>query len=112
MRRWGGLGYWVTVGLMMAMLCAPAGAALAQGPSAQQAAMTHVVARGENLYRIGLRYGVSVQALAWANGLRNPNAVYAGQRLVIPNRVGANPPASTPAPQQPGPAVGSCKEIV
>ena len=73
--------------------------------------MTHVVARGENLYRISLRYGVSVQALMWANGLRNPNAVYAGQRLVIPNRVGANPPAPTPAPQ-PGPGGDTGKEIV
>ena len=134
MRRLVGLGHWMTIGLMMAMLFAPTGAALAQGgtrpaaplmsnvpvapppyapqdPSVQEGAATHVVARGENLYRIGLRYGVSVQALMWANGLRNPNTVYAGQRLVIPNRSGATPPVPTPVPQ-PGPGGGAGKEIV
>jgi lipoprotein-anchoring transpeptidase ErfK/SrfK len=82
-----------------------------QGPTVQTGATTHVVARGENLYRIGLRYGVSVQALVWANGLRNANTVYAGQRLVIPNQTGVIPPAPTPAPQ-PGPGTGAGKEIV
>ncbi len=46
--------------------------ALAQGDS-------HVVQRGETLYRIALRYGVSVDALAQNNGLANPNQIYAGQ---------------------------------
>ncbi|MEA3408395.1 MAG: LysM domain-containing protein [Chloroflexota bacterium] len=44
----------------------------------------HVVKRGETLYSIARRYGVSVEALAHANGLRTPNTIYAGQRLVIP----------------------------
>ncbi len=46
----------------------------------------HVVQRGENLFRIALRYGMSYQALAAANGIANPNRVYVGQRLVIPGR--------------------------
>ncbi|HLA44321.1 MAG TPA: LysM domain-containing protein, partial [Aggregatilineales bacterium] len=37
-----------------------------------QTAATHVVQPGENLYRIALRYGVSVQAIAQANGIANP----------------------------------------
>ena len=44
----------------------------------------HIVQRGENLYRIGLRYGVSVQAIAQANGIINPNQIFVGQKLIIP----------------------------
>jgi len=45
---------------------------------------THVVQPGENLYRIALLYGVTWDAIARANGLWNPNLIYAGQVLVIP----------------------------
>jgi LysM repeat protein len=44
----------------------------------------HVVQRGENLFRIGLKYGVSVAALQTANGLTG-NTIYVGQRLTLPN---------------------------
>lgn len=44
----------------------------------------HVVQAGENLFRISLRYGVSMQAIADANGIVNFNLIYAGQRLIIP----------------------------
>ena len=67
-------------------------------PSVQEGATTHSVAPGENLYRIGLRYGVNVQALAWANGLNNTHLIYVGQKLVIPNRPDASA-SPTPAPQ-------------
>lgn len=50
----------------------------------------HVVQRGENLSSIAQRYGVSMAALAQANGISNPNLVYTGQRLVIPGAGGAN----------------------
>jgi LysM repeat protein len=56
----------------------------------------HVVQRGENLFRIALRYGVTYQALAAANGVANPNRVYVGQRLVIPGH-GSTPPALAPS---------------
>lgn len=45
---------------------------------------THTVVAGENLYRIALRYGVTLQALADANGIANVNRIFAGQVLVIP----------------------------
>jgi lipoprotein-anchoring transpeptidase ErfK/SrfK len=89
-----------------------------QGPGVQDGAMTHVVAPGENLFRISLRYGLTVQALMWANGLSNPHLVYVGQRLVIPNRSGApvpQPPTPQPGPgvpSSPPPASGTGKEIV
>jgi LysM repeat protein len=44
---------------------------------------THIVQRGENLFRIGLRYGTTAAALRAANGL-NGNLIYVGQVLVIP----------------------------
>jgi LysM repeat protein len=43
-----------------------------------------VVLAGENLTVIARRYGVSVQALAAANGITDLDTIYVGQRLVIP----------------------------
>lgn len=45
---------------------------------------THIVAPGENLFRIGLQYGVSWQALAAFNGLTDADQITAGQELLIP----------------------------
>jgi LysM repeat protein len=45
--------------------------------------VTHVVQRGENLFRIALRYGTTVQAIASANGIANPARIYVGQKLII-----------------------------
>jgi len=52
---------------------------------------THTVQRGENLFRIALRYGTTVQAIASANGIANPALIYVGQVLTIP--VGGQPPS-------------------
>lgn len=62
--------------------------------------VTYVVQPGDNLFRIGLRFGVSAQEIARANGILNPNFVYAGQVLVIPRRGGQQPqqPSLTPTP--------------
>lgn len=49
----------------------------------------HVVKRGETLTRIAARYGVSMTDIIKANGIRNPNRIFVGQRLCIP---GAPPP--------------------
>lgn len=46
--------------------------------------LTHVVQRGENLFRIALRYNVTVERLMQANQLINPNLIFAGQALIIP----------------------------
>lgn len=45
--------------------------------------MTHVVALGDNLYRIALRYKTSVSALSAANQIADPNRIYVGQTLRI-----------------------------
>ena len=44
----------------------------------------HNVALGENLYRISLRYEVSMWAIAEANNITNLNYIRAGQVLCIP----------------------------
>ncbi len=56
----------------------------------------HVIQRGENLFRISLRYGVTMASIAALNGITNFNLIYAGQRLTIPAREStANATAST-----------------
>ena len=44
----------------------------------------HVVQPGESLFRIGLRYGLSVDELVTANNIVDRNLVWVGQQLVIP----------------------------
>ena len=61
----------------------------------------HVVQPGETLTQISARYGVSVWAIADANGLTNINYIYVGQRLVIPGTAPAPGPAPTAAPSGP-----------
>lgn len=45
----------------------------------------HVVQPGESLSQIAVRYGVTMSALAAANGIGNTNYIYTGQQLVIPD---------------------------
>ncbi len=44
----------------------------------------HVVQPGENLFRIALKYGTTVEAIAVANDITNVHFVFVGQRLRIP----------------------------
>jgi LysM repeat protein len=57
---------------------------------------------GDTLFSIATRYGTTVAAMLRANGLANPNFVYAGQRLVVPALNSApalaSAPAANPAP--------------
>jgi len=69
-----------------------AGAARAPAYSPASTAQSyHVVGSGENLFRVALRYGVSVQGLAAANNVTNASQVYVGQRLLIPGRAAPAP---------------------
>ncbi len=75
--------------------------------------LIHVVQPGENLFRIGLRYGVSWVDIMQANGMAD-TTIYVGQQLVIPG-ANAAPDASTlpavteaappPTPEPPAPVV-------
>lgn len=52
--------------------------------SAQDDMTVHVVQRGDNLFRIALNYGVSLESLAQTNGITDPASIQVGQRLLIP----------------------------
>jgi len=54
---------------------------------------TYRVRSGDTLFRIALRYGVTVEAIRAANGLTS-NTIYPGQVLVIPSGASANPSLS------------------
>jgi spore germination protein len=65
----------------------------------------YVVQRGDNLFRIGLRFNVPYQQIAQANGILNPNLIYPEQQLTIPNvATNCTPLPGTPFPvtQSPG----------
>jgi LysM repeat protein len=80
---------------------------------AQQSGTYHVVSPGENLFRISLRYNVSMAAIANANGIVNYNLIYAGQRLLIPTGgTGPGPVPTTPPPGQCQPGQGSTYTVV
>jgi LysM repeat protein len=58
----------------------------------------YVVRYGDTLDAIAWRYGTSSWAIARANGIWNPNLIYAGQLLVIPGYVPVPHPAPNPCP--------------
>lgn len=53
-------------------------------PTDPPQARVHVVRRGETLSTIAAKYGTTVDAIARANGITNPNLIYVGQKLRIP----------------------------
>ena len=58
--------------------------------------VTYSVQRGDTLAAIARKYGVSMAALQQANGLKNPNLIWVGQRLVITGDSTAVTQAPTP----------------
>lgn len=86
--------------LLIAAIAFPTGLALVQTETADAqtgCTQTHTVQSGENLFRIGLRYGVSWTVLQAYNYLPNPNTIYVGQVLCI-NGYAAGPSNPTPTP--------------
>jgi len=59
------------------------GSAAAATSKAAPGGSVYIVRRGDTLGNIAARYGTTVSALLAANGLRNPNVIYVGQRLVV-----------------------------
>ncbi len=96
MRRIIVLGLVVALALPVAALATTPRAAHAQGQT------THVVKLGETLYGIAGMYGTTVPAIANANGIMNPNYIYAGQVLVIPGSWAPPPPGPGPKPPPAG----------
>lgn len=69
----------------------------------------HVVQPGENLFRIALRYGVTVDAMARANNISDPATIYVGQALTVPTADSQVP--SAPAPSS-APAATQVNHVV
>lgn len=67
----------------------------------------HVVQRGETLFRIALRYGTTVDALAGLNAIADPTNIQVGQRLLVPSA--PSPAQNVPEVHivQPGETLGS-----
>jgi LysM repeat protein len=59
----------------------------------------HRVAAGDTLGRVAARYGVSVAALASANGIADPNLIVAGSVLTIPTAGELPPVGATTRPR-------------
>jgi len=74
------------------LLAAPVGA-VPKRTAAKPKGAVHVVQPGQTLFRIAQAYGVPLATLVEANRLKSPNAIWAGQRLVIP---GARAPRAVP----------------
>jgi LysM repeat protein len=73
-------------------------AVLLVGTAQAQEQVVHTVQPGENLFRISLRYGTTVDAIVAANGLSSAHTIYVGQRLVIPQgAVSSSGTANRPA---------------
>lgn len=56
---------------------------------------TYTVKPGDTLSGIAAKYGTNYQTLADMNGIANPNLIYAGTTLIVPNGGGSTPAAQT-----------------
>ena len=56
----------------------------ATAPTAKPASSVHVVKPGDTLYGVARRYGVTIPALAAANGMNSKSHLTAGDRLEVP----------------------------
>ncbi|MBN1890758.1 MAG: LysM peptidoglycan-binding domain-containing protein [Thermoflexales bacterium] len=72
--------------------------ATAEDPAPLAAYSTlHIVQAGENLYRLALRYGTTIEAIMTANALADERMIIVGQELVIPGGAGRSAPVGQPA---------------
>ncbi len=65
---------------------------------------THTVQRGETLFSIAKRYGVSLDALMRANGIEDVTRIHAGNTLRVSHLDSFAPPAATNDASSPAPA--------
>ncbi|MCC6904692.1 MAG: LysM peptidoglycan-binding domain-containing protein [Anaerolineae bacterium] len=83
-------------------LTIPGVSSSSQAGTGSAPSQTHTVQVGENLFRIALRYGLTVESIMSANGLTNPNQLFAGQSLNIPTPgAPAQSPQATPSVESP-----------
>ena len=80
---------------LLAVLAFLAPAPLSAQESDDSAFAVHVVQRGENLFRIALKYDRFAEDIAAANGITDSESLVVGQRLIIPLIVGPPQPPVT-----------------
>jgi len=70
----------------------PASIPTSPAPTVPQETVYHTVQAGENLFRIALRYGTTVEAIVAANHLPDEGSIQVGQELLIPagSQIGAD----------------------
>jgi LysM repeat protein len=56
-----------------------------RAPAPAGTSFIHTVVAGESLSLIAQRYGVSIESIVEANGLKSANQVFIGQKLIIPS---------------------------
>jgi len=66
----------------------------------------HTVRHGETLFSIGRMYGVNAYTICHANGLKNCNHIWSGQKLWIPSY--HQPPPPHLRPPHPSPPYPGC----
>lgn len=85
---------------------APSSAPARQAPAPAAQPETHIVQRGETLFRIAQRYGLPLDSLLSANNIEDPRRIHAGLRLRLNGLASVAPPASSAQPA-PAPASGA-----
>lgn len=78
----------------------PADSSAETTTSSSECPQEHIVQPGENLFRIGLQYGLSWVTLAQYNGITNPNNIIVGQTIKIPCAATTPPVQPTPLPDE------------
>lgn len=77
----------ILLALLLVITSAAWAAPAEAAPAAKKAACgscKYRVKRGDTLYSIGIRYGVSVKTLKRCNGIKNANRIYVGWKLTVP----------------------------
>lgn len=79
--------------------------------------MQYVVQQGDTLQAIAQKFGTTVDAIARANNISDPNVIYAGQVIIIPTgTVPPSPPPSSICPElkrgDRGPAVSRLQTLL
>jgi len=84
------------VGLLAGGACTITPASSPRGSTQRGDGFYHTVRKGENLYRIGQKYGVPTEVLIRANRIGDVTELRVGQRLYIPGRKGGEARARAP----------------
>lgn len=66
----------------------------AAAPAAAGSTRSHTVQLGDTLDKLARQYGVTAAAITEANGIRNPDLIWVGQKLVIPAATAPQPTAT------------------